>query len=967
MEAVWRLVTFPQVVWRRLLSHFGLVLAVWAGLTLAVAIVVSIPIYAESAGYRILLASLSEEAKPDPLPPFAMVYTYGGARDSGVTLAQYRSADQIAGNLRAAGVALPAPPPVRYAASEKVGVGFADGKGRDILAARIGFLSDLDQNIRLVDGAAPQPYSGSGPIDVLVSETTASKNTLLVGDIYRMQSSGVRPPINTTVRIAGIWRANDAESDYWFNPPATYTDVFLVPEASFTTFTNVAQAPWIKFAAWYTRLDDSNIRSASITDLLGQIKVATANIQQVLPNTMLAHSPSGALERQREQVRLLTLTLTLFSVPLIALIGYFTIQMAGMIIVRQQQEVAVLRSRGSSRGQILLLALGEGIVIAIAAFVAGLPLGVALAQLIAWTISFLRFVPIGGPQPELLPSSWQHGLYVLALALPAILLPAARAAGSTIISFKSERARGGGRPLWQRLYLDVLLCIPAFYGYQQLRVNGMIGVPGVTVTANDPFSNPLLMLAPALLIFSLTLLTLRFLPGLLTLLALGAGRLPGVSLVTALRFLARSPGAYGGPVLLIALTLSLAVFTSSMALTLDNHAAERAAYRGGADVRMVYPGASLTSANATGDRELSADVSGGLPGAGALGSQGEAGSAPSKDYMFVPLEELGAIPGVAAVARVAPSKAAIKVGTNAADDGIFYGVDRDRLAQVVGQAWRDDYADESLGALMNHLGERSDSALVSRRYAELRGLRVGDRFSVTLNDVGSPVEVSFSVAAIVAYFPTLYDEGPPFVIGNLDYSFDQQNAQYPYELWFDLAPGGKARDLAPASISYALRILRSTPQALLDADLLRPERQGLFGLLSVGFLATTTVSVIGFLSFTLLSFQRRLVEIGVLRAIGLSNGQLASELVIEQAIVIGAGAAIGTALGVLASRMFIPFLQVRTGIYPDVPPFLVRIAWNQISIVYAVAGGLLVAVVFTVLLLLQRMRIFEAVKLGEAV
>ena len=76
---------------------------------------------------------------------------------------------------------------------------------------------------------------------------------------------------------------------------------------------------------------------------------------------------------------------------------------------------------------------------------------------------------------------------------------------------------------------------------------------------------------------------------------------------------------------------------------------------------------------------------------------------------------------------------------------------------------------------------------------------------------------------------------------------------------------------------------------------------------------------------------------------------------------------LGTAFGVVASRMFLPFLQVRTGEFPDTPPFLVHIAWDQIGLVYAVAAIMLVITVVVTLLLLQRMRIFEAVKLGEAV
>ena len=84
-------------------------------------------------------------------------------------------------------------------------------------------------------------------------------------------------------------------------------------------------------------------------------------------------------------------------------------------------------------------------------------------------------------------------------------------------------------------------------------------------------------------------------------------------------------------------------------------------------------------------------------------------------------------------------------------------------------------------------------------------------------------------------------------------------------------------------------------------------------------------------------------------------------------LVVGFGAAPGTAVGILTSRLFIPVLQVRTGVYPETPPFVVQIDWERIALVYGISGGLLAATIVVIVLLLHRMRIFEAVKLGEAV
>jgi putative ABC transport system permease protein len=75
----------------------------------------------------------------------------------------------------------------------------------------------------------------------------------------------------------------------------------------------------------------------------------------------------------------------------------------------------------------------------------------------------------------------------------------------------------------------------------------------------------------------------------------------------------------------------------------------------------------------------------------------------------------------------------------------------------------------------------------------------------------------------------------------------------------------------------------------------------------------------------------------------------------------------GTLIGVSASMLFIPFLQVRGGQHPQTPPFVVQIAWGQIGIIYLVFGVMLMGAILLTIGLLRRMQLFQAVKLGEAV
>ena len=87
----------------------------------------------------------------------------------------------------------------------------------------------------------------------------------------------------------------------------------------------------------------------------------------------------------------------------------------------------------------------------------------------------------------------------------------------------------------------------------------------------------------------------------------------------------------------------------------------------------------------------------------------------------------------------------------------------------------------------------------------------------------------------------------------------------------------------------------------------------------------------------------------------------------EQAVLILTGLGIGTALGFVASALFIPYFQVGSDKAALVPPFIVQIAWSQLGTIYAIFAVMFVVAVVVLSFLLVRMKIFEAVKMGEAI
>jgi putative ABC transport system permease protein len=967
----WKSRALYLTIVRRVSAQPFLLFVVWLGFTMAVALTVSIPVYAESAGYRLLINSISENQQPGTrLPPFALIYKFGGAATKPVTYEQWQYADNAMRNLPAYGIDLPAPPLVRYGASEKLEIRFSDSKPTtpSVVRARIGFLSDIDQHIRLSSGEMPKAWDGTGPIEVLVAQSTSDKNTILLDDIFLAQKRGGKYALEANVKIVGIWQPRNDNDLYWFTPAAAYSDVLFVPEATWQLIVNRPPAEFVDQAGWYAAYDGSGVQSSNTPQITDGITTVTSEMSQLLPGIELFRSPLSQLQQQQTEVRQLTVTLLLFGVPLISLLLAFVWQIAGLLVARQELEIAVLRSRGVTRLQLLGMSVVEGGFIAIFALIAGIPLSLLVARAIGLTQSFLRFGELNIPEPQLLPQSLMHGGLIAAFAIPAVVIPALRLTRNSIVTLRQSQARQNLPPWIERYFIDILLFIPAWYGYQQLSVGGSIAVPGLENEGglDDPFRNPLLLLAPALFIGASTLFAIRLFPRIVTLVARIVQRTPGIVGISALRQLARNPGSLRGPTLLLILTISLATFTASMARTLDQYSVDRANYRSGADYRLLPSTMIGTSVDISGDVPNLPDPDL-LMGRTQLSSAtGEQSPIVSLEYLYVPISDFADIQGIEAATVVAPSKVDMTIN-GVAKSGVMYAIDPTTFASVVADTWRADYSPQSLGSIINSMNVNIDDAIISQRLADELNIKIGDRFEVVVDSLGSRRSVSVAVTNIISYMPTLYNEGPYFVLTNYEHITNELGGKYMYEIWLRSDGSDNVQAVQATAFRNSLRVLPYTPTAFVSAEILQPQRQGLFGLLSIGFVATGVMSMIGMLAYILLTLRKRSVEFGVLRAIGISHTSLRLTLALEQLITIGFSTLLGLSIGAITSTLYLPFLKVSQGVYPETPPFLVVFAGFDTGLIGLAAVMLMGLIIILELYVIQRMRIGEAVKLGEAV
>jgi putative ABC transport system permease protein len=232
---------------------------------------------------------------------------------------------------------------------------------------------------------------------------------------------------------------------------------------------------------------------------------------------------------------------------------------------------------------------------------------------------------------------------------------------------------------------------------------------------------------------------------------------------------------------------------------------------------------------------------------------------------------------------------------------------------------------------------------------------------------GAEALINAQVVGAFDYFPTWYapEDGPLF-IGNLDSLFQQVGGDMPYHVWLRTEPTFDEAAFDDALDDHRLFTWSwREPYTWIEQRQLRPERQGMFGLLTVGFGAAALLTVIGFFLYALFSFRDRSIELGILRAVGLRAWQMVVLTGCELALLVAIGLGLGVGLGTWVSQLFIPALQA-AGTNP-IPPYLVEIAWPAIIQVTLLFSLIWIMALLTLGWLLRRMQIFAAIKLGETV
>lgn len=579
------------IVFRRVGANIGLLTAIVVGAVLAAALMSTTSIYTDAIrdlglsyaleqsgpdNNNILVRSTSQVARPD---------IYGKNREFIESSTRQALGGLLEGQNWAGRSAtfFPTPPGGRVSEDES--------RPR----SHFQFVTGISQHIRIAEGRFPapasRPGSGAPAVEVAIGAEAARRNAIKVGDIIDAHPFWRLDVEPVHVQVAGIIEPLDQSDPYWlglrdlFDLPSgrweTYP--FFVPEETF--FQALAEyLPTMSSDFWsmaYVRTARINARNAeSVRVSLENLdRVLAANIERTASVTQLPQ----VLKSFDEKLFFTRIPLLVLVLQIAGIVLYYLFMVSTMVVERQAAEIALLKSRGATTGQVMQIYVIEGLMILLVAVAAGPPLA-------AGVIALLGKAPVfddlsGGSYLAVRLSTGAY-LWALSGALLAyftLLWPAYQAARRTVVQQKLTASRPPKEAAFTRYYLDLALVGLGAVLFFQLQRRGTLVTEKLF---GEQSADPVALLTPAFFILTVGIFFLRLFPIALRIGAWAVSKTQATAVLFGTWQLVRNPTHYSRLVLLLMLATAVGMFAASFGATLNTSYEDRAAYESGAPLRL---------------------------------------------------------------------------------------------------------------------------------------------------------------------------------------------------------------------------------------------------------------------------------------------------------------------------------------------------------------------------------------------
>lgn len=916
-----------------------MVLCLFLGFLMAAGMMSTVPIYMDASLQRVLIKEMEEYQLKSGYYPGRYIVTgslpYGVSVESQLQILD--EAPRMVGQ-QVAQVGIPVQSNKTVVSDNLLYLSKGQNDDAGSTRVRVAGMSGIRDHIEILSGEMFSNTVGEdGSYQAIMTEEAARTLGIVYGNTYEIKPmNGGQKSFRVT--ITGLFTQSDLNDTYWSEDLLNYVSSIFVSYELYDKLITDSNLNIVDISVNYN-LDYHSVNMNDIGRISEEIKSDFDYFKSM--GYTLEMGAGTILESYVERASSLTAILWAIQIPTMVMLAFYLFMVSQLNVEQERNEIAVLKSRGASPKQIFGLYSMEAGVLGIVTFLISPLIGLLLCRFLGVSDGFMEFVNRTGIAAKLSVTAFIYSLIAVAVFFATTILPIIPASRLTIVQYKQSKTKVKKTALWEYCGVDIILIALSvtFYFLYTHFTNESIANGTFVATGQI---DPLVFVFSTCLILGLGLLFVRLYPHLLKLISL-----IGRPFWTPSQYMALSTVSCAGGskerflMLFLILTFACGLFSANTARAINNNKEDMIYYKNGADITVMEYWLEQSY------------------------SEGEQVMTTYQERDFSRFEELA---GVECAAKVLISKEA-KVNTGGKDisDVTMMAVEPDKFAQT---AWfRDDLLPVHWYNYCNALTNYSAGVLISTSMAEKYDVENGDEITVRWKG-NDPLSVT--VLAIVDYWPGINPNETltngtkkNFCVLNYTYAYNNTNLE-PYEVWLKLKEGATSEELYADISEKRLPIewLVDSSQLLIE-EKNSPSLQGMNGGLTLGFIITMIMSIIGFLIYWILSIKSRTLQFGILRAMGMTMGEIIGMLGYEQILVSLVSIAMAFVIGGVTSDIFVPVFQNMYSVSNQIPPFIVSAAASDyikiyVLIVIMLGGG------FAVLGgIIRKININKALKLGE--
>jgi ABC-type lipoprotein release transport system permease subunit len=256
--------------------------------------------------------------------------------------------------------------------------------------------------------------------------------------------------------------------------------------------------------------------------------------------------------------------------------------------------------------------------------------------------------------------------------------------------------------------------------------------------------------------------------------------------------------------------------------------------------------------------------------------------------------------------------------------------------------------------------------IVSESFLDFGSVEIGEL--VTLTNFSTPLQAQ--IVGTVSAFPTVDRPGVETVLVDLP--------------TYQMVSHGPGVPIEPASEYWLtttgdddaelVSILDGEPFESVNVDSIEDRTNSLttdpvalstIGALTLGFVAAAVFATVGFAVSATVSARERIREFALLRALGLSPGQLGSWLSLEQGALVIVSLALGTLVGTLVTYLILPLVSLTQDGSNAIPDITIILPWGAVAKLELAVLAVLAVLVAVTTLLLRRLGLGSLLRLGD--